>query len=103
MKRKEKARKIDREKGRIHSEDKQPTRQEILNQIAKGIGTCPFYKYKVTNRSEIVTCEASHESIAFLDTESFTKFVTKMPFCLEIEFYDCPKYKKKMKATRSDS
>lgn len=61
-------------------------------------GTCPFYKYKATDTSEILTCEATHESVSLPDSDSLTKFATKLDKdCLGFDYVKCPFYKKEIK------
>jgi hypothetical protein len=61
-------------------------------------GRCPFCKYEATDSSEIITCEATHESVSLPDTDSLTKFATMMDKdCLGFDYVKCPEYKKKMK------
>jgi len=66
-------------------------------------GICPYYKYKVTFNSEIITCEANHASVVLIDPEKFNEFVVKMPYCLEVYYEKCPEYKNKMKEFRNSS
>jgi hypothetical protein len=68
-----------------------------MSEVERGI--CPFYKYKATDTSEIITCEATHESISLLDSESLTKFATIIDEeCLGFDYVKCPGYIKKMKS-----
>jgi len=61
-------------------------------------GICPFYKYKITNNTEILSCEATHEFVPVADSDSLTKVATLIDeTCLGFDYVDCPKYKKKMK------
>jgi hypothetical protein len=67
-----------------------------MSKVERGI--CPFYKYKITDTSEILTCEATHESVSLPDSNSLTKFATIIDKdCLGFNFVKCPQYKKKMK------
>jgi hypothetical protein len=62
-------------------------------------GTCPFYKYKATDTSEILTCEATHESVSLPDSDSLTRFASIIDKdCLGFDYVKCPEYKKKMKS-----
>jgi hypothetical protein len=62
-------------------------------------GTCPFYKYKATDTSEILTCEATHELVSLPDSNSLTKFASIIDEdCLGFGYVKCPHYKKKMKS-----
>jgi hypothetical protein len=59
-------------------------------------GTCPFYKYKITENSEILGCTASGEFIPVADSESLTKVAANIDeTCLGFDFVKCPHYKKK--------
>ena len=61
-------------------------------------GTCPFYKYKATYTSEILTCEATKEAVALPDSDSLTKFASIIEEkCLGFDYVKCPHYKKKMR------
>jgi hypothetical protein len=67
-----------------------------MSKVERGI--CPFYKYKATYNSEIMTCEATQESVSFPDSDSLTKFATKIDKeCLGFDYVKCPEYKKKKK------
>ena len=71
-----------------------------MKRVEKGI--CPFYKYKATDTSEILSCEATGEFVPVADSDSLTKFATKIDNdCLGFDYVNCPKYKKKMKEKRS--
>ena len=70
-----------------------------MSEVKRGI--CPFYKYKATDNSEILTCEATHEFVSLPDSDSLTKFATKIDKdCLGFDYVKCPEYKKKMKEKR---
>jgi hypothetical protein len=70
-----------------------------MSKVERGI--CPFYKYKATDTSEILTCEAAHESVPLADSDSLTKFATGIDKrCLGFDYVKCREYKKKMKEKR---
>jgi hypothetical protein len=61
-------------------------------------GTCPFYKYKVTNDSEILSCQAIGEYIPVTDDDSLLKVAKGIDeTCLGFEYIQCEHYKKKIK------
>jgi hypothetical protein len=68
-----------------------------MSEVKKGI--CPFYKYRATATSEILTCEATQESVSLPDSDSLTKFATIIDNgCLGFDYVNCPHYKKKMQS-----
>jgi len=70
-----------------------------MSKVERGI--CPFYKYKATDTSEILTCEATHECVPLPDSDSLTKFASIIDKdCLGFNYVKCRHYKKKMKEKR---
>ena len=64
-------------------------------------GICPFYKYRITNTAEILSCEVTREYVPVADSASLTKFATKIDeTCLGFDYVQCPEYKKKTKENK---
>lgn len=60
-------------------------------------GICPFYKYKVTNNSEILSCQATGEKIPVTDDDSLVKVAKDIDeTCLGFDYTKCKHYKKKI-------